>query len=694
MIDNNIAQSLGVGSGIDTNNLITQLTDIERAAPQNRIDSTRETTETKISDFGLLSSALSVLQESAQVLVEPEGLFSKTASFTESTALVPASLDTDVQAGIYNFTVEDIAQSQALAFTEFSSVDDAVGEGTITFNFGTWIRDGSDVPTGFTQDTEQDAVTITIDSSNNTLEGLRDAINNADFGVQANIVNTGSGFKLSLLAASGAGNEIEMVVAEAGGTPSNTDTADLSRFAFNTGVADFADVETQKGNDAQLTLNGLTVFRSSNTVTDLVEGLTLDVLQAAPGETVTVTVEEDKTFAEQNIRDFIGAYNEFLNAVDPLFDVSTQINDAGEEESVVGSLANDSLAKSVLSRIRSTIASAIPGLGNSNFTSLTNVGIRTELDGSLSINEEEFTDAFADRFEDVQKLFAPQTDSSSSDISVNSFKDSTAAGDYDIVISTPPSQGYLTGGAIDNGAVTFPNFDTSGKDYSFEVSVNGTASSTITLPSATYADENALAAAIQSAVNADSELAANNAKITVGYDADNNNFVLSSTQYGTSSNVNITAASDDTANDLGLAISNGTAGVAVSGTINGVAGFGSANVLLPALGEPGEGLALIIGENASSATVNFSRGFAGELDSLIDIFLESDGVIAAREESLTSTLDSLDEDQEALDRRMSTFEARLLNQFISMERILSGLDSSGSFLENLIDTLPFTSSNN
>ena len=694
MIDNNIAQSLGIGSGIDTNNLITQLTDIERAAPQNRIDSTRETTETKISDFGLLSSALSVLQESAQVLVEPEGLFSKTASFTESTALVPASLDTNVQAGIYNFTVEDIAQSQALAFTEFSSVDDAVGEGTITFNFGTWTRDGSDVPTGFTQDTEQDAVTITIDSSNNTLEGLRDAINDADFGVQANIVNTGSGFKLSLLAASGAGNEIEMVVAEAGGTPSNTDAADLSRFAFNTGVTDFADVETQKGNDAQLTLNGLTVFRSSNTVTDLVEGLTLDVLQAAPGETVTVTVEEDKTFAEQNIRDFIGAYNEFLNAVDPLFNVSTQVNDEGEEESVVGSLATDSLAKSVLSRIRSTIASAIPGLGNSNFTSLTNVGIRTELDGSLSISEEEFTEAFAERFEDVQKLFAPQTESSSSDISVNSFKDSTTAGSYDIAISTPPAQGYLTGSAIDNGAVTFPNFDTSGKTYTFEIAVNGTDSSTITLPTATYADENALAAAIQSAVNADSELAANNAKITVSYDSDNNNFVLSSTQYGTSSNVNITAASDDAANDLGLAVSNGTAGIAVAGTVNGVAGFGSANVLLPALGEPGEGLALIIGENASSATVNFSRGFAGELDSLIDIFLESDGVIAAREESLTSTLDSLDEDQEALDRRMSAFEARLLNQFISMERILSGLDSSGSFLENLIDTLPFTSSNN
>jgi len=113
MIDNNIIQSLGVGSGIDTNNLLTQLTEIERSAPQGRIDNRREETQTKISDFGLLSNALSLLQESAQVLVEPEGLFSKSASFTESTALVPTSIDTDAPPGIYNFTVEDIAQSQA-----------------------------------------------------------------------------------------------------------------------------------------------------------------------------------------------------------------------------------------------------------------------------------------------------------------------------------------------------------------------------------------------------------------------------------------------------------------------------------------------------------------------------------------------------------------------------------------------------
>ena len=88
MIDNNIIQSIGAGSGIDTNNLVKQLTSIEKAAPQNRIDKTRDLTESKISDFGKLKSALSTLKDAAETLTDPEGLFSKTASFTESDALV------------------------------------------------------------------------------------------------------------------------------------------------------------------------------------------------------------------------------------------------------------------------------------------------------------------------------------------------------------------------------------------------------------------------------------------------------------------------------------------------------------------------------------------------------------------------------------------------------------------------------
>ncbi|MFT5082225.1 MAG: flagellar hook-associated protein 2 [Lentisphaeria bacterium] len=695
MIDNNIIQSLGAGSGIDTNNIVKQLTEIERSAPQQRIDSKRELTETRISDYGLMSNALSTLQEFAATIVDKEALFSKTASFTESTALVPAGLTTDVEPGVYNFTVEDIAQSQAVSFAGLADDDDAVGEGTLTFNFGDFTRDVDDRATAFVQDTDHDSFTITIDSENNSLKGLRDAINDADKGVQASIIFDGSSYRLSILAESGANNEVEIVANEGGLPTDDTDATGLSRFAFNETMDDFATqvYETQIGNDAELTINGLTVYRSTNIITDVVEGLSLDVLKADPGVKVTVTVEDDKAFAEQNIRDFVEIYNEFLEAVEPLFSIREETDDDGEKIKVEGSLSKDSLAKSILSRIRTNISNVIPGLANSDLTSLTNVGIRTELDGTLSINEKDFTASFEDNFDDVQKLFSPQTSSTSGDIDVTSFGKNTVAGTYDVVISVNPSKGFLNGGTITapGAPADFPNYDTTGLDYTFKIKVNGNESDSITLPAAVYADEDAMAAALQSGINADTSLQENGSSVVVAFDSGSNRFVFTSNQYGASSTVSITETTDEADSDLGLAVASGTSGIKVSGTVNGVAGFGSANVLLPALGEPGEGLAMIIGESATTATVNFSRGFAGELDELIKVFLENNGLVKTREASLENDLDSLDDDQDRLDVKMTAFQDRLLQQFIAMERIINGLNSSGSFLDSLIDTLPFTS---
>ena len=699
MIDNNIIQSLGAGSGIDTNNLVTQLTEIERAAPQERIDNRRELTETKISDFGILKSALATLQDAAEVLIDEDGLFSKSASFTESDALVPTELDANVATGTYAFTVEQIALSQSLAFAGFEDPTDAVGEGVLTFNFGAWARDGSNnIDTGastpFTLNAESTSATITIDSSNNSLEGLRDAINNAEIGVTASIIFDGTDYHLTLLAESGEDNQLEITVAEAGGSPTNTDSSDLSRFAFNTGIADINAVETQLGQDAQLTFNGLTVNRATNSIDDIVDGLSLDVLKSSAGETISITVSDDKTFAEQNIRDFVTAYNLFLDAVEPAFNVTEVENEDGDTETVVGSLSNDSLGKSILTQIRTVIATAIPGLGDSDLTSLTNIGIRTELDGTLSISEDEFTEAFDQRFEDIQKLFAPHTVSSSSDISINSFNDSTTAGQYEVAITTNPSKGFYNADAI-NAAVVFPDFDATGKTYTFKINVDGNESATLTIPESTYASQSDLAAQIQTLINSDSTVADGGSRVTVSYDSVNDRFDITSNRYGSSSTIQITEASTDLEADLGLLVTptiTPTDGTTVAGTIDGVAGFGSANVLLPALTEPGTGLALVVGENATSATVNFSRGFAGELTALIDTFLASDGIIATREETLEDSLESLDTDQERLDRRITAFEERLIQQFIAMERILSSLNTSGGFLENLINTLPFTAS--
>lgn len=688
MIDNNIIQSLGAGSGIDTKSLVGQLVEIERAAPQQRIDDKKELTEAQISDFGLISAALATLEDAAEVLTSDDGLFSKTASFTDSDALIPSELGADVATGTYNFEVTDVAQSQSLSSAAFSSDRDAVGEGTLTFRFGDWDAG----LTAFTEDLDTTSVDIVIDSSNNSLRGLRDAINDADMGVQASIVNDGTDYRLLITAESGENKQLEIEVAESGGTPSNDDASGLSRFSFNDTdipVDEFDTVHTQQmtqnqaGADAVVSINGLEVTRPSNTIDDVVEGLTVEILQASPGETITVTVSDDKAFAEQNIRDFVDAYNAFLEEIDTVFSTD-------EETGEKGSLANDSLAKSIISRIRSVIASSIPGLADSNYSALTNVGIRTELDGTISISESDFESAFENNFEDVQKLFAPYTSSDAADITINSFGGQTLPGSYDVDITTNPVQGYYTGGAFDVG-VTFP-FDTTGKVYTFDVSVNGVASNTITIPTeVTYNTEEDLAAAIQSVINSDSLLSADGAAVSVSFDTDH--FVVTSTKYGTTSVVDFSNVSQDLEDDLGISDGSGTNGIDVAGTIGGSVGFGLGNVLLPALGDDAEGLTLIVGENATEATVNYSRGFGGELGSIISEFLESTGLINTREQALEARLETVADEQEALDRRIGIYEERLIQQYIAMEAILGGLNSSGGFLENLIDTLPFTANN-
>ena len=675
MIDNNIIQSLGVGSGIDTRGLVDQLVEIEQIAPQQRIDSKKELTETRISDFGLLSNALSTLQDAASALTDPEALFSKSASFTESNALVPLELDTDVQPGSYAFNVSQIAQSQTLAYSGFPDADATVGEGTLTFSFGNYARTEGVIDGPLTINADKPSVELTIDSTNNTLEGIRDAINDADMGVTASIIFDGNEYNLSVVSESGADNEVQIGVVEGG-------VAGLSALQFD--ESNFA-AEAQAGQNSIVSLNGISnIERSSNTIDDIVEGLTLDVLQTMqPNETVIITVTEDKAFAEDNIRNFVDSYNAFLEAVDPVFGTNQIEDEEGETQTVQGSLANDALAKSLLSQIRSVIASSIPGLETSNFTSLTNLGIRTELDGTISIDEKDFTNAFENNFEDVQKLLAPFNDSSSDDVTINSFGDNTVAGSYDVEITSNPTQGVY------NGAAFTGDLDTTGEVYTFVVDVNGTTSETITIPTDTFADESALAAQIQSLINGDTNLSEAGAAVNVTFNG--TGFDITSASFGTSSNVRISEPSADTSALLGLVDGAGTPGTSAAGTIDGVAGFGSSNVLLPALGEPGESLALLIGENATTATVNFSRGFAGELERLIDSFLDSSGVIATRTETLETNLDTFEAEQERLDRRIGAFEERLLNQFIAMERILSSLDTSGSFLDNLIDTLPFTS---
>lgn len=668
-IGSSIVSALGSGSGIDSNKLADQLTEANKMVQAERFTSQKTLLQTQISDYGLLRSALSKLETSAAALGSADTFNAKALSVPDTSLLGITKLDSKAVAGSYQLKVEQVAQAQSLSSASFASMESTVGKGTLTIRLGDWNAGN----TAFAVDSTKTGATITIDDSNNSLTGLRDAINAADIGVSATIVSDGGTYKLLMTSSTGAKNEIEVVAAEDPGA------LGLATFDFNTTTRNMT--QQQEGLDAQVRVNGLLVSRESNQVTDLIDGLEFDLFASSATETISLIISEDKTIAEQTIRDFVQAYNTFKAEVDTLVGFNAELDD-------FGSLKRDPLAKNLMQSIRNVLTSAVPGISD-GFSTLSNLGIRTELDGTLKIYEDDstgFRAAIDDNFEFVRDLFVPKASSSVSNIDVTKFTARSQPGSYEVVITQQPSKGTLT----TTDPVDLVGIASGTKDYSFTFQLNGIASSTISLPiGKQYGSGAELAADLQSLINLDSNFKDAKASVAVAFEG--GKLVFTSASYGASSTVNFSAVSADMLADFGM--TNGvvvSSGTDVAGTVDGVAAFGSGNILLPAIGSKAEGLSMMVEPGATTGTLTFTRGFAGGMSSLVNEFLKNSGLIKEREETIDKDIKRVEQNEEALERRSDAYRARLMAQFQAMESIVRALNTTGSFLDGIVDRLPFT----
>lgn len=673
---NNIISSLGAGSGIDVSGLVDGLVAAEKAPKTARLDSRQEKLDTQISAYGTLKSSLSEFQNVLKPLVDADTFNARSVSFPTTDLITPNQLDANAQVGSYQMEVLSVAQAQSLASGAVADSKAALGAGDITFRFGEWTSytEGGG-PVGFTQNGDKDALTITLDAED-SLEDLVSKINDADVGLQASIIQTDGQSQLLLTTPSGADNAVEI-----------TADAALSQFSFIEGTANMT--QTQAAADASLKVNGLSVTRETNDIDDVIQGLSFTLNKANEGEKVTFSISEDKNTAETAIRDFVEAYNTLYKTMETLTGTSKD-EDTGEV--TVGGLSTDGGAKTIVSQIRQMMTASVSGI-DSGYTALTNLGIRTELDGTLSIDDDEFKTAIDDNFDLVGTLFSRQSSASNANVTVGygSYVDKAVAGTYNVEVTTEPAEGSLNASTIDDAAV-FAAFNTASVDYSFTISVDGTASNSISLPSdKTYSTADEMATELQSLINGDSLLKKANVAVDVVYNSTDDRFEFTSRAYGASSKVSFTAASTDMAT-LGISTSlTGTAGKDAAGTINGEAAFGSGNVLLPAVNSDPYGLNLTVEPGSlGTSTISYTRGLAGELSTLIDSVLSSTGTIKAREDSINDQLDGIKEDRTELDERMGKYEIRLLNQFLAMERIVSSFKTTGSSLDGILDRLPFT----
>ncbi|WP_286876304.1 MULTISPECIES: flagellar filament capping protein FliD [unclassified Marinimicrobium] len=663
-IGSDIINRIGGGSGVNTSKLVDDLVGLQQAPEEQRLETREQRIDAQISGYGLLRSAVSDLDSAVQGLANEDTFNAKQASISDNSLMAVNELNPDAVPGNYRVRVSQVAQSQSLASGTFASLNDEVGTGTLNLRFGDWDGSGN-----FTLAPVAEGASIEIDDSNNSLTGLRDAINKADIGVQASIVGQEGNYQLLLTSPTGAQRELEITATEDAGA------LGLAQFNYNEVEQGFT--QQQEGKDAILSVNGLEVTRTTNTIDDVIDGMTFDILNADPAQEISINVSEDRALAETAIRDFVEAYNTFVNEMQRLRDTDT-------DEDGQGSLNNDSLAGNLMRSVRGQISAAVPGL-DQGIDSLASIGIRTRLDGTLEFADDgedtDFSAVFSSQFEAIRDLFVPSMESSNARITPSNFGNRTQSGTYEVEITQDATRGFLTA-----DPATMP-LDVTSDDYSFTIEVNGRESAMISLPQGSYASLEDVATELQTLINADSNLREGGARVNVTVEGGALKF--ESNTYGRDSSVAITSVGAN-AGALGLSEAAGTTGLDVAGTINGEEGFGYGRILRGALRSPAEGLALEIADGASTATVNFSRGFGSGLLSTLDTYVRNSGLISERESTLKDDRVEVSEAREAMERRSEAYRARLEAQFLNMERIVRSLNSTGSFLEGINDRLPFT----
>ena len=372
----------GIGSGLDINNLVSQLVEAEVTPTRERLDREEATTLARISAFGLIKSAMGGLQSAVRGLADASGFVSGAVTSSDDEVLTATATGTTVR-GNFSVDVQRLAEHHRLVMDQGVSSENAtLGTGTLTISVGA------------------DSFDVAIDGSSNSLAGVRDAINNAtgNPGVTASIikVDDGAGGKVSKLVLSadetGESSRIAVAVDDADGN--DLDVSGLSRLATQNLVD-----RSPANLDALVEIDGETVTSASNVLDDTISGITLTLAKADPGNPVTIASSEDSSAATEKVQALVDAFN---GAIDVLRE-ATNANPDGDS----GVLVGDATARFMENRLRAGISNAVDGV-NSVFGSLAAIGITTGDNGRLEFDSAEFESALSRDFEGVVGLFTSE----------------------------------------------------------------------------------------------------------------------------------------------------------------------------------------------------------------------------------------------------------------------------------------------
>jgi flagellar hook-associated protein 2 len=628
-------------------------------APVRSMQSKITTLQSKISAYQSLNTKLSSLSDKVNTILYrsteapnktpytyearlADSIFAQCAVTSSNESAVLATTADATVSGDYSISVTSLAQAKSMISSGFADTGTTtLGVGAIT------ITTGSGSP-----------VEITITSANNTLSGVRDSINAAKAGVTATIINDGS-----------ASNPYKLLLR-------SEDTGTANAFTITntlTGGAGLTATQTQAAADAEFSVNGVSIKKSSNTISDVIDGVTF-TLKEKTSSPVMLKVERDTDAIINAMKSFVTSFNTVNSFVSSQFAYS-----ADKETS--GILSGDSTLRRIQSNLQTLITQSVSNRYTTDYGVVSQLGIKFNSDGTLALEESKLRAALVDDFTGVTSLFLGNgtamgsASASDSRVVYGGKTSATTAGEYSVAIASLAEQASVSGNQAFSGALDGEVL-------------------TIATNSGTYT------ASLNSSLSLNDALTAINASLSghgVTATSDNGTIKLTSTEYGSAQTISVTSNLDGSGSGFATsAISD--AGSDIVGTINGHAATGSGKTLTGATGQAEEGLNLVVSQtttgNYGTVTVApYSEGIEGE-SIFMNLFSALDGItdplsgpIHNAEDGFNRNIDYLEDSIADYELRLETEEKLLYTMYNGANDALKLLDVNTSELSSLISSL-------
>jgi len=765
----------GLASGLDTDALIKKIMDFESRGVQ-RVQARVKDQQTILDAYGNFESRLLALKSDFESLTTAATFRAKAATSTDETVLT-ASASSTAGTGTFTITVDQLAQSHQVASQGFTSPTDVIGTGTFSLTVGKRSR-----------------ADIAIDQNNNTLQGLVDAINNANAGASASLINTGDAstpYRVLITGTdTGAAERVVVdstlsgglapafgsvaavvdgaksgtsMVSSAGGYTGNTsgtmtytvrtggmvgvdnividytdgagtsgsftvaagytpgDTVDVFggvHLAFSAGSLanndTFSTAVTsstlQAPADARFTLGsgaaGIQLTSSSNRVTNVVDGLTLD-LHKVDANPVTIAVNNDTKQIETDVGQLVTQYNAFVDMMDQLFFVETNPNKVDTTKpQAVGALLGDRAAIDMYSEIQRKITDVTQGV-DPIVSSLADIGATVNQKGKIALDTSVLDKVLSDDPERVFRLFGTSGTTTDGNVRFLGASSDTVAytvtssypDGYAIDITQAAEKATLAGTQIAAPTTSTPIVVNS-SNSSFKVSLGSSSTSELTVTEGVYESGGALASEMQDKINADGSLGTDQVIVRwVDDGGGNGHMEFQSAAYGSSASVGLdSTVGGSIYSSIGHLTATVAYGKDVHGTINGETATGSGQILK---GDKGnsftDGLQVLVSisaadlatQGSAQGLVRVTKGIASlQRDALDRMTNISTGDIKNRKDAVNAKITSLQDQIKRMNSRLDAERERLLSEFRGMEEAIANLQNQQGLLQQGLAALP------